>query len=127
MRKIFDHWAEAGHQMGNHTHYHANLNWVDENQYIQDIERTAELIEPWIAEASNCYFRYAMDNWGNTAAKYDSVQSYLNTHGYTTAPISIWFYDTEFMIAHARVGQVGHADAMTWLQEQFVDTALNQL
>jgi len=127
MRKIFDHWAEAGHQMGNHTHYHANLNWVGENQYIQDIERTAELIEPWIAEASSRYFRYTMDNWGNTAAKYDSVQSYLNTHSYTSAPISVWFYDTEFMIAHARVSQVGGADTMTWLREQFVDTALNQL
>ena len=76
MRSIFDHWADNGHQMGNHTHYHANLNWVDEQQYIRDIERTATLIEPWIDPAPARYFRYAMDNWGNTAAKYDGVQTY---------------------------------------------------
>ena len=46
MHEIFDHWSEAGHRIGNHTHYHANLNWVDEGKYIHDIERTAELIEP---------------------------------------------------------------------------------
>ena len=127
MRAIFDHWADTGHQMGNHTHYHANLNWVDERQYIGDIERTAELIEPWIDAAPVKYFRYAMDNWGNTAAKYHGVQNYLGENGYTSAPISVWFYDTEFISAHVRVTRVGDAEAMAWLREQFVNTALKQL
>ena len=113
--------------MGNHTHYHANLNWVEEDQYIRDIERTAGLIEPWIAEAPVKYFRYAMDNWGNTAAKYHGVQSYLGANGYTSAPISVWFYDTEFIAGHMRVAQAGDADAMAWLRGQFVITALKQL
>jgi len=89
MRKIFDHWAENGHRIGNHTHYHANLNWVDERRYIQNIERTAELIEPWIDEAPIKCFRYAMDNWGNTAAKYDGVQNYLATNSYTVSDQNI--------------------------------------
>jgi peptidoglycan/xylan/chitin deacetylase (PgdA/CDA1 family) len=127
MREIFDHWSEAGHRIGNHTHYHANLNWVAEDKYIQDIERTAELIEPWIAEAPVRYFRYAMDNWGNTAAKYDGVQHYLHKNGYTSAPISVWFYDIEFLAAHARVSKANDPDAMQWLRQQFIATALRQL
>ena len=127
MRSIFDHWADHGHRMGNHTHYHANLNWVDEARYIRDIERTAVLIEPWIAAAPIRYFRYAMDNWGNTAAKYEAVQNYLADNGYTSAPISVWFYDTEFISAHIRVTRSQDETAMVWLREQFVDTALRQL
>jgi hypothetical protein len=30
MKKMFDRWVEQGHRIGNHTHYHANLNWVNE-------------------------------------------------------------------------------------------------
>jgi peptidoglycan/xylan/chitin deacetylase (PgdA/CDA1 family) len=127
MRSIFDHWADHGHRMGNHTHYHANLNWVDEARYIRDIERTAVLIEPWIGAAPVRYFRYAMDNWGNTAAKYQAVQNYLADNGYTSAPISVWFYDTEFISAHIRVTRSQDETAMVWLREQFVDTALRQL
>ena len=127
MREMFDHWSESGHRIGNHTHYHANLNWVDEARYIRDIERTAELIEPWITDAPIKYFRYAMDNWGNTAAKYDGVQNYLGDNGYTSAPISVWFYDTEFLAAHVRVSEANDPDAMDWLRQQFIDTALKQL
>ncbi len=127
MREIFDHWCEAGHRIGNHTHYHANLNWVEQDVYIRDIERTAELIEPWIAEAPVRYFRYAMDNWGNTAAKYHGVQDYLHANGYTSAPVGVWFYDTEFLAAHTRVSKAGDGEAMAWLRYQFVATALRQL
>jgi peptidoglycan/xylan/chitin deacetylase (PgdA/CDA1 family) len=127
MREMFDQWSEAGHRIGNHTHYHANLNWVDEGSYIRDIERTAELIEPWIACAPVRYFRYAMDNWGNTAAKYNGVQDYLRVNGYTSAPISVWFYDTEFLLAHVRVSKANAPDAMDWLRQQFINTALKQL
>jgi hypothetical protein len=127
MKKMFDHWVEQGHRIGNHTHYHANLNWVNESQYIQDIERTAELIEPWIDEAPVRYFRYAMDNWGNTSAKYDGVQNYLAANEYTSAPVNAWFYDTEFLMAHVRVARSGDKQAMSWLRRKFVTTAMEQL
>jgi hypothetical protein len=55
------------------------------------------------------------------------VQNYLATHGYTSAPINVWFYDTEFLLAHVRVAIAGDAETMSWLRRQFVDTALKQL
>lgn len=127
MQKMFDYWVENGHRIGNHTHYHANLNWVSEDQYIRDIERTAEIIEPWINAAPVRYFRYAMDNWGNTSAKYNGVQNYLGANGYTSAPVNVWFYDTEFLLAHVRVTKSGDKDAMSWLRSKFIDTAMEQL
>lgn len=125
--RVFDHWVEAGHHIANHTHHHANLNWVTVPKYIADIERTQTLIEPWSAKAPTRYFRYCMDNWGNTPEKHQGVQAYLARHAFTPAPISIWFYDTEFLAPHWRALRAGDADAVAHLRRAFVDTAEKQL
>jgi len=124
---VFDHWVEAGHHIANHTHHHANLNWVTVPKYLADIERTETLIERWSSQAPTRYFRYCMDNWGNTPEKHEGVKAYLDRHGFTTAPISIWFYDTEFLAPHWRARKAGDAEAVRRVQRLFVDTAERQL
>lgn len=124
---VFDHWAEAGHHIANHTHHHANLNWVTVSNYLADIERTETLIEPWARRAPTRYFRYCMDNWGNTPEKHEGVQAYLDRNGFTAAPISIWFYDTEFLAPHWRALKAGDADGVKRVRQLFVDTAEKQL
>ena len=124
---VFDHWAEAGHHIANHTHHHANLNWVTVPNYLADIERTETLIEPWARRAPTRYFRYCMDNWCNTPEKHEGVQAYLDRNGFTAAPISIWFYDTEFLAPHWRALKAGDADGVKRVRQLFVDTAEKQL
>jgi peptidoglycan/xylan/chitin deacetylase (PgdA/CDA1 family) len=124
---VFDHWAESGNHVANHTHHHANLNWVTASAYIDDIERTETLIQPWATRAPTRYFRYCMDNWGNTLEKHDTVLAYLRRHGYTPAPISVWFYDTEFLVAHWRAIGRDDREGLAWLRRVFVDTAASQL
>lgn len=125
--RVFDAWADQGHLIANHTHYHANLNWVDEDRYIRDIEQTEEIIDKWAHLAPTKYFRYAMDNWGDTQRKYDRVEDYLIKNSYTPAPVSVWFYDTEFLIAHLRAITRGDDTALKWLRDRYVETALKQL
>ena len=125
--RVFDHWAESGNHVANHTHHHANLNWVTAPAYIDDIERTEALIAPWATRAPTKYFRYCMDNWGNTPEKHSAVLTYLRRQGYTPAPISIWFYDTEFLAAHWRAISRDDREGLAWLRRAFVDTAASQL
>ncbi|SNT32001.1 Uncharacterized conserved protein YibQ, putative polysaccharide deacetylase 2 family [Tardiphaga sp. OK246] len=125
--RVFDHWAEEGHWISNHTHYHANLNWLDEHHYVEDIERTEAVIDRWSACSPVKYFRYAMDNWGNTQQKFDAVATYLKLNNYTAAPINVWFYDTEFIGAHYRAVLAGDQMALSGLRDTFVQTAVNQL
>jgi peptidoglycan/xylan/chitin deacetylase (PgdA/CDA1 family) len=127
LARVFDHWVEAGHHIANHTHHHANLNWVTVPKYLADIERTETLIQPWSNRAPTRYFRYCMDNWGNTPEKHAGVQAYLARNGFTPAPISIWFYDTEFLAPHWRALQSGDAEGVLHLRRAFVDTAERQL
>ena len=124
---VLDHWVECGQHVANHTHHHANLNWVTASAYINDIERTETLIQPWATRAPSKYFRYCMDNWGNTPEKHDAVLAYLQRQGYIPAPISIWFYDIEFLVAHWRAVRRDDREGLAWLRRAFVDTAVSQL
>lgn len=127
LARVFDHWVEQGHHIANHTHHHANLNWVTVPKYIADIERTQTLIQPWADRAPTRYFRYCMDNWGNTPEKHEGVQAYLARNNFAAAPISVWFYDTEFLAPHWRAMRSGDADGAAYLRRAFIDTAERQL
>ncbi len=124
---VFDRWMERGHFISNHTHYHANLNWIEASEYVRDIERTEAIIAPWARHSPAKFFRYAMDNWGNSQSKFDAVAVFLARNGYQPAPISVWFYDTEFLPAHYRACLSRDAHAIAQLRNLFVDTAIQQL
>lgn len=125
--RVFDHWSERGHHVGNHTHQHASLNWVTPTHYISDIERTEALIAPWSNLAPFRTFRHCFDMWGDTSAKRDEVVEWLLRAGYRIAPISLWFYDGQFSLAYTRALIARDETAQAWLRERFVETAVNQL
>lgn len=125
--KVFDHWVETGHHVANHTHLHASLNWVDAPTYIADIERTEKLIGRWTAHAPTRYFRYCMDMWGNAREKRDGVEAFLKSEGYTSSPLSAWFYDHAWIVPYWRAHKLGDREALAYLRKTFVDTAVDQL
>jgi peptidoglycan/xylan/chitin deacetylase (PgdA/CDA1 family) len=125
--RLLDTWIEAGHFVANHTHYHASLNWVPAEQYIGDIEQTESFVGQWMSCSPAKYFRYAMDNWGDSQQKHDSVHCYLVRKGYQTVPITSWFYDTEFLAPHYRASISGDWSAVEIVKKRFVQTALQQL
>jgi peptidoglycan/xylan/chitin deacetylase (PgdA/CDA1 family) len=127
LSEVFDHWAEAGHHIGNHTHSHASLNWVSPANYIADIEKTEALIAKWSNVAPRRYFRHCFDMWGDTPAKRQDVLAWLSRAGYTVAPISLWFYDAQFTAPYARAMITGDAAAKAWVRRAFVETAIKQL
>lgn len=124
---VFDHWAELGHHIGNHTHNHASLNWLPPQKYIEDIEKTEDLISKWSDVAPTRYFRHCFDMWGDTHEKRDEVAAYLGRMGYKIAPISLWFYDAQFAMAWMRAKLSDDKPALKWLREKIVETAIDQL
>jgi peptidoglycan/xylan/chitin deacetylase (PgdA/CDA1 family) len=124
---VLDEWCSAGHHVGGHTHYHCCLNWLGAERYIEDIDQSHELIEPWIAKAPSRYFRFAMDMLGDTRSKTDEVMIHLAQTGYMHAPITHWFYDTQFVFAYDRAVRLDRQDDVKWLQDQFVQSAVTCL
>ncbi|WP_439814872.1 polysaccharide deacetylase family protein [Zavarzinia sp. CC-PAN008] len=127
LARVFETWAEAGHFTANHTHHHASLNWLSPERYIEDIEKTEELIGRWTAVAPTRYFRHCFDMWGDSPEKQEAVLNWLGRHGYTAAPITVWFWDAQFAFAYHRAVTVGDQEAERWIRDQLVATALKQL
>jgi len=125
--QVFDHWVETGHNVANHTHLHGSLNWVDAPTYIADIERTEKLIGRWTAQAPTKYFRYCMDMWGNVREKRDGVEQFLSSEGYTSSPLSAWFYDHAWIVPFWRAHKLRDKEALAFLRKSFVETAIDQL
>lgn len=124
---VLDRWVDAGHHVAAHTHEHVSLNWSSAAAYIEDVERNLEVLAPWLDRAPTRYFRYAFDMWGDDPAKTAEVQLHLARKGLTTAPISTWFYDVQFLVAYIRTLTTRDTEGQSWIRKNFVDTAVTAL
>jgi peptidoglycan/xylan/chitin deacetylase (PgdA/CDA1 family) len=127
LKSVLDEWCAAGHHVGGHTHFHTSLNWLDAKRYVEDIDQSHELIEPWVASAPSRYFRFAMDMLGDTRSKTDEVMTHLAQTGYMHAPISYWFYDTQFVFPYDRAVRLRRSEDVAWLRDRFVETSVSCL
>lgn len=127
LTSVLDDWCAAGHHIGGHTHFHACLNWLGAKRYIEDIDQSHELIEPWVNDAPTRYFRFAMDMLGDTQSKTDEVMTHLAQTGYMHAPITHWFYDTQFVFPYDRAKRLDRQDDLQSLRDKFVDAAVSCL
>ncbi|OSY36987.1 Polysaccharide deacetylase [Pseudonocardia autotrophica] len=124
---ILDDWCAAGHHVGNHTHQHISLNWLDTDTYIKDIDASERILRRWIDAAPTRYFRYAFAMEGDTVDKTREVQAHLTRTGFLSSPVTLWFWDAQFMAAHNRAVSLGDHEAVRWLEDKLVDTAVDQV
>lgn len=125
--KVFDMWVENGHHIGNHTHHHASLNWLEPEQYIQGIEIADKYIGRWVDAAPKKCFRFCMDMWGDTECKCAEVLRYLDERNFTPVPVSAAFHDFSWQAAHLRLARRGSADDLAGFRDKFVASAVHQL
>lgn len=125
--KVFDLWVENGHHIGNHTHHHASLNWVEPEQYIEGIEIADRYIGRWVEAAPRRCFRFCMDMWGDTPCKCEEVLRYLGQRHFTPVPVSAAFHDFGWQAAHLRLSRRGAADDLAVFRDKFVASAVHQL
>lgn len=108
---------EAGHQLGNHTHRHFDLNEVSANTYIADIDSCKQLANEWI---NSDYFRFAKLHRGDTRPKRDSVAAYLQAQGLKIAPVTIdnneWVYNRGYSLAL----KIGNTEVMERIAKEYI-------
>lgn len=125
--QVLDVWCQAGHFVGNHTHQHISLNWLDSKTYISDIEASEKILQNWIDASPSRYFRYAFGMEGDTVEKTRQVQAHLSKTDYLSAPVTLWFYDAQFMVAYDRAIQLDDHAAMAAIEDMLVTTAVAQI
>jgi peptidoglycan/xylan/chitin deacetylase (PgdA/CDA1 family) len=84
--QLLEEFRKEGFGIGNHTYSHANLNRLSAEQYIHEIGRADQILEPIMTQPK--YFRYPYLAEGKGQVK-QSVQDYLAANQYIIAPVTI--------------------------------------
>lgn len=130
-------WGEAGHQIGNHTYQHRNLNAssMQADVFLADVARADALLGQLPGWTRRLRFPYLKE--GDTPAKRDAVRTWMREHDYAPAAVSIdasdWYYDQRlaaWRAAHPGADTGAHRDAYLahlWARASYYDGLARQL
>lgn len=101
-RAILREWLEQGHELGNHTFSHPDLNTLTAEQFRGEVIRGEASIGPLLGERGlrPRYLRFPYNHSGDTREKHDAVAAFLAGRGYTVAVCTIDNMDWEFARAY---------------------------
>jgi len=112
-------WLDAGLELGNHTFSHRSLHSTPLAEFQSDVLRGEKVLRE-LTKAKHAklrYFRHPFLHTGRSLETRKEFESFLNTHGYTVAPVTIdnseWIFaraydnarDANDQVAMARVAE----------------------
>lgn len=90
-KQCLEKWLEAGMELGNHTLKHRDFNTTDFGTFAAEIiigeQLTKKLLKQYGKEMK--YFRHPFLHTGATKERSDSLEQFLISHHYITAPVTI--------------------------------------
>ena len=93
-------FLQAGHEIGNHTDTHPDLNGLKAEDFLLDVDAGAEKLAAFRVPVR--YFRFPMLHQGETREKRDAVEDGLRARNLTIAPVTIDSDEAEFNIKYVR-------------------------
>lgn len=84
-------WVKAGHELGNHTYSHRDLNTQPLDWFEQDVVRGEPVTRRLLAAEKRAlrYFRHPFLHVGLELEKRRAFEAFLAGRGYTVAPVTI--------------------------------------
>ena len=103
--KILKRWTSEGLDLGNHTYSHPDMNGLTIEQISEEIVRGESTIGPLMKESGKKleFFRFPMNQTGDTKAKHDAIAAFLWQRGYQIATCTIDTSDYVFNRAYVRM------------------------
>lgn len=96
--QILQRWIKDGHDLGNHTYSHHSFHNTPPAKFFNDIQKgsliSAKLMKS--AHKKYTYFRHPYLHTGTTEKDRASLESFLSTHGYVVAPVTVDTDDWKF-------------------------------
>jgi peptidoglycan-N-acetylglucosamine deacetylase len=112
-RELVVEFLRAGHEIGNHTETHPDLNRTTADKFLRDIDSCGEKLSSFKAPIR--YFRFPMLHQGETVEKRDAVAAGLRARRLINAPVTIDSDETDYNIRYVRAyfeGRKSDADAV---------------
>lgn len=95
-------WLETGHELGNHTEHHLDLNRADPAEWAAEVRSCDRFLRELTGESS-LTFRYPYLHRGPTVARYQAGRDVISELGSVIAPVSIdtgdWLLDDAYVEA----------------------------
>jgi peptidoglycan/xylan/chitin deacetylase (PgdA/CDA1 family) len=91
-------WLDAGHELGNHTWSHPDLERTPLGTYLDDVRRGAAPVDSLLRLRGRrlVWFRHPFLHAGDAPAKKQGLASYLEANGWRVAPVTVdnqeWVY-----------------------------------
>jgi peptidoglycan/xylan/chitin deacetylase (PgdA/CDA1 family) len=100
-RAILREWTRQGHELGNHTYSHADLNSATVEQFEKEIVDGEPSVRSLMAEKGRPlrYFRFPFNHTGETAEKHDAIDAFAQQRGYLMTDCTI--ENTDWMFTRA--------------------------
>lgn len=112
-------WLDAGHDLGNHSYSHPDINDTPLADYTADIVR-GETVTTELRGARPVYFRHPFLHVGNDSAKKAGLEAFLAERGYVVAPITVDNYDYVFARAYELALDAGDGERATRVADAYV-------
>lgn len=122
MSTTFLPWLEAGLELGNHTYSHRDLNVTPLQEFQADVIR-GETVTRKMSQAAGKpfrYFRHPFLHVGERLEKRRAFETFLATHGYTVAPVTVDNDDFVYAAAYARALRRGDAAAAERIGDDYL-------
>ena len=115
-------WINGGLELGNHTYSHPDYNKVFFAEYANNIVEGETVSKQILAEKGQLphYFRHPFLHVGNTQAKADSLDNFLEERRYRVAPVTIDNEDYLFAVAYKRASVKNDTALMQLIRTDFV-------
>lgn len=132
LRLLVD-WLDRGHELGNHTHGHADLHAVGLEAYRQAILDGERELRPLLAEAGTAprWFRHPYLRAGRSADERAALQAFLDARGYRIAPVTIdnsdWIWARAYRTALEAARDPAREDTLARLRRDYVPYMLDKV
>ena len=124
-RELLRQWIERGHDLGNHTFSHGDVNTQSVRTFIDEVTRTEAIVRPLLPSPRTLplYLRFPFNHTGDTAGKHDAIAGWLGQRGYEVAVCTMDNSDYVFASAYSRAIASGGAEAAILRTEYLAHTA----
>ncbi|NNF57999.1 MAG: polysaccharide deacetylase family protein [Rhodothermaceae bacterium] len=120
---VLTRWLDAGHDLGNHTATHIDINNVPIAAYLDNIAQGEIITRRLLGARGRAlrYFRHPYLHAGDTAEKKEAVEAFLAERGVRIAPVTLdnseWIFAHAYSIALTR----GDMDAAARIRATYLD------
>jgi peptidoglycan/xylan/chitin deacetylase (PgdA/CDA1 family) len=115
-------WVEAGHELGNHTFSHSDLNTSALHEYLDDITR-GELVTRGLLRQRGMapsYFRHPFLHTGADADTRRVVEAFLSERGYEVAPVTVASQEWAFARVYDEACRRGDRGVMRRVRRAYI-------